>query len=62
MLTEAERKQRARGVDLWLAALNPGLLKTVERSPLGKSLGHERMFFNLYKAIEAYQGARGKQE
>jgi high affinity sulfate transporter 1 len=61
MLTEAERKQRARGVDLWLAALNPGLLKTVERSPLGKRLGHERMFFNLYKALEAYQGAREKQ-
>jgi hypothetical protein len=27
----------------------------IERSPLGKTLGHERMFINLQQAVEAYQ-------
>jgi MFS superfamily sulfate permease-like transporter len=56
MLTEAEQNLRARGVTLWLAALNPDLLRVIERSPLGKALGHERMFFNLPKAVEKYRG------
>jgi high affinity sulfate transporter 1 len=55
MLTEAEVSLRARGVRLWLAALNPDLLRSIERSPLGAALGHERMFFNLHKVLEAWQ-------
>jgi len=55
MLTEAEQNLRARGVTLWLAAVNPDLLKIIERSPLGAALGHERMFFNLAKAVEKYR-------
>ena len=55
MLTEAEQTQRARGVSIWLAAVNPDLLKVIERSPLGAALGRERMFFNLQKALEAWQ-------
>ncbi|MCJ7838067.1 MAG: SulP family inorganic anion transporter, partial [Burkholderiales bacterium] len=50
MLTEAEQNLRARGVSLWLAAVNPDLLKIIERSPLGAALGRERLFFNLHKA------------
>jgi len=55
MLTDAEQTLRARGVILWLAGVNPDLLKTLSRSPLGKTLGHERMFFNLHKVLEAWQ-------
>ena len=55
MLTEAEENLRGRGVSLWLAAVNPDLLKLIERSLLGAALGHERMFFNLHKALEAWQ-------
>jgi len=55
-LTEAEENLRERGVELWLAGLNPDVLKLVERAPLGAALGHERMFFNLRKALEAWQG------
>lgn len=55
MLTEARENLDERGVDLWLAALNPDLLKMIERSSLGGILGHGRMFFNLSKALEAYQ-------
>jgi SulP family sulfate permease len=38
-------------------SFNPDLLKVLDRSPLGKTLGHDRMFFNLYKACEAYSAA-----
>jgi high affinity sulfate transporter 1 len=55
MLIEAEENLRARGVTLWLAAVNPDLLKTLSRSPLGKALGHERMFFDLHKVLAAWQ-------
>lgn len=55
MLTEAEENLRLRGITLWLTGVNPGLLKTLERSPLGVALGHERMFFNLHKALGAWQ-------
>ena len=55
MLTEAEQNLRARGVTLWLAALNPDLFKIIERAPLGKTLGNNRMFFDLQKVLEAYR-------
>jgi SulP family sulfate permease len=61
MLTEAEQNLRARGVALWLAALNPDLFEIIERSPLGQTLGRERMFFNLPKALEAYRTAEGRE-
>ncbi|MGD9783028.1 MAG: SulP family inorganic anion transporter, partial [Kiritimatiellia bacterium] len=62
MLTEAQQMQQERGVELWLAALNPDLLKMIERAPLGKALGHERMFFNLTKALDAYQADEKNKE
>jgi MFS superfamily sulfate permease-like transporter len=57
MLTEAEQNLRERGVSLRLAALNPDLLRIVERSSLGKTLGHTRMFFNLAGALDTYRKA-----
>jgi sulfate permease, SulP family len=54
MLTEAEKRQRERGVTLWLAGLNPTVLAMVQRSPLGKILGHEAMHFNLEMAVAKY--------
>jgi hypothetical protein len=47
-------------VELWLAGLNPDVLRLVERAPLGAALGHERMFFNLRKALDAWQGISGQ--
>ena len=60
MLTEAEKRERAAGVLVWLVGLNPGVLAMVQRSPLGATLGRQRMFFNLEQAVAAYQapGAR----
>ena len=54
-LAAAEEKLRAEGITLWLSALNPEAFKVVERSPLGKALGHQRMFFNLREAVKAYE-------
>jgi anti-anti-sigma factor len=56
MLTDAEEKLRDAGITLWLAALNPEALRVIERAPLGRTLGRERMFFNLDEAIAAWSG------
>jgi len=54
MLTEAEKRQRGRGVSLWLAELDPEVLEVVLRSPLGQGLGREAMHFNLEVAVAKY--------
>lgn len=59
MLVEAERRSAARGFELWLVGLNPGVLEVVRRSGLGDRLGRERMLFNARAAIERYR-ARGE--
>ncbi len=58
MLDEAEAKLRARGIELWLAALNPEALDLVSRTPLAERLGRERMFETVEQAVDAYL-ARG---
>ncbi|MFZ0106112.1 MAG: SulP family inorganic anion transporter [Thiobacillus sp.] len=57
-LVEAEERLRQRGVELWLAALNPEALDLVRRTPLAERLGRERMFQTVEQAVDAYQ-ARG---
>jgi SulP family sulfate permease len=59
MLTEAEKRQREHGVMLWLVGLNPEVLKIIQHADLGKTLGRERMFFNLERAVETFQGQSG---
>ncbi len=56
MLTEGEKRQRERGVSLWLVGLNPDVLAMVQRSSLGEVLGRERMHFNLEVAVAKYLG------
>ena len=55
MLIEGEEKMRAQGITLWLASLNPEVLKVVQQSPLGERLGRPRMFFNLQSAVTHYE-------
>jgi MFS superfamily sulfate permease-like transporter len=55
MLTEGEKRNREQGVELWLAGLTPEVLAMVQRSPLGETLGRERMLFNLEVAVERYR-------
>jgi sulfate permease, SulP family len=57
MLTEAEKRFRENGVLLWLVGLNPGVLSMVQHSPLGETLGRDRMLFNLEQAVAKYQAS-----
>jgi high affinity sulfate transporter 1 len=55
MLTEAEKKLREEErITVWLVGLNPGVLAMVRRSPLGETLGEDRMFFNMDHAVARY--------
>ena len=54
LMSDFEEKQREAGITLWLAALNPKALNVVKRSPIFAALGHERMFFNVEQAVEAF--------
>jgi anti-anti-sigma regulatory factor len=59
MLINAEEKMRQQdGVILWLCHLNPLVLKVILRSSLGKTLGDERLFFNVAQAVEKYEQMR----
>jgi anti-anti-sigma factor len=54
MLTEAEKRNRARGIRLWLVGANPEVLEMIRRSPLGSALGPDAMHFNLEIAVAKY--------
>lgn len=55
VMTEFEEKLSEAGIELWLAGLNPEPLKLMENAPLGEILGQERMFYNLNKAVQAFE-------
>jgi MFS superfamily sulfate permease-like transporter len=54
MLIESEKRARDRGMILWMAGLNPDVLALVQRSPLGETLGRDRMHFNMEEAVAKY--------
>ncbi len=54
MLMEGEKRQRERGVKLWLVGMNPHVIDMVQRSPLGHALGQDAMHFNLEIAVSRY--------
>ena len=54
-LIEGEKRQREVGISWWLVGLNPRVLQVVQRSPLGTTLGRERMHFSLELAVAKYQ-------
>jgi high affinity sulfate transporter 1 len=55
MLTEGEKRMRERGVSVWLVGLNPEVLGVVQRSPLGETLGRDRMLFSLEVAVARHE-------
>ncbi|MEJ8850867.1 SulP family inorganic anion transporter [Variovorax rhizosphaerae] len=57
MLIDAEKRLRDSGIALWLSRLNPAVLEMVQRSPLGATLGPERMLQNTEVAMKRYQAA-----
>ena len=54
-LIEAEKRQRDRGVRFWLVGLNPGVLRMVQKSPLGEVLGREELHFNLEAVLTKFR-------
>jgi high affinity sulfate transporter 1 len=54
MLVEAEKRNRERGIRLWLVGANPEVLDMIRRSPLGEALGPDAMHFNLEIAVNKY--------
>jgi high affinity sulfate transporter 1 len=61
MLTEAEKKYREDGIAVWLVGLSPEVFAVVQKAPLGKTLGRERMFLNLEAALAAWHALRQEQ-
>jgi high affinity sulfate transporter 1 len=59
MLTEAEVKLREAGIFLWLTELNPEPLQQIQKTPLGETLGRERMIHSLKHVVEEYQRRYG---
>ena len=55
MLADAEQKLRESGITLCLAALNPEALRVIRHSPIGKTLGRDRLFTTVREAVSTYQ-------
>lgn len=58
MLVEADLRSAARGFELWLVGLNPGVLEVVRRAGLADRLGRDRLLFNARTAIERWQARK----
>jgi len=54
-LMDGEQRLAERGIVVWLAALNPGVLEAARNAGLADRLGRERLLFNARAAIERYQ-------
>ena len=53
-LVDGEKRLTESGTEVWLVALNPGVLETARHAGLDQRLGRERMLFNARAAIERY--------
>ncbi len=56
-LIEAERRFTESGLSVWLVGLTPSVLNVIDRSSLQRTLGRERMHFNLEIAVARYLGS-----
>jgi len=59
-IIEGEQRIGERGETLWLAALNPNVLKMVRLSGLAERLGDERLLFNARSAIKQFQALQAE--
>jgi high affinity sulfate transporter 1 len=57
-LMEGDKQYADAGIDVWLAALNPGVLEMARHAGLYQRLGRERMLFNARAAIARYEELR----
>lgn len=62
ILTNFDRQLAEQNRTLWLLALNPAVLATLRRAPLGERLTNDRLFFNAQEAVSAFQQRYAQQE
>jgi high affinity sulfate transporter 1 len=55
MLSDGEKRTRDQGIEIWLAGLTPDVLAVVQRSPLGETLGRQRLCFNVEDVVARYR-------
>ena len=60
-LIEAEKQLTESGLHVWLVGLTPAVLNVIDRSSLKKTLGRERMHFNLEIAVQKYSSSTAKE-
>ena len=53
-LREFDEELQDAGIAFWMAALTTNLFQIHERTPLGQSMGHERLFLDLEVAVNSY--------
>ena len=58
-LVEGDQRLAERGITLWLAGLNPGVLEVVRHAGFDRQLGPERLLFNAREAIARWQTRPG---
>jgi MFS superfamily sulfate permease-like transporter len=54
-LAAGDEKLQGAGISLWMVGLNPVPLATIKRSPLGETLGDERIYLDIIEAVESYE-------
>jgi MFS superfamily sulfate permease-like transporter len=54
-ISEAVERARSQGAEIWLGALQPEVLTVIKRSPLGETLGPDRMFTSIDTAVKKYR-------
>ena len=54
-LAESEQRWKDRGIEVWLAGLNPGVLELARHVGLHQRLGRDRLLFDARAAIRRYQ-------
>ena len=62
MPIEAEKRNRERGIRLWLVGVNPEVLDMIRRSPLSDAPGPDAMHFNLEIAVAKFAETMGSAE
>jgi anti-anti-sigma factor len=53
-MAEGEQRLAGRGVEVWLAGLNPGVLEVVRKAGFDQRLGDARLAINARAAVERY--------
>jgi len=53
-LREFDEELQDAGITFWMASLTASLFHIHERTPLGQSMGHERLFLDLEQAVSSY--------